>query len=71
MAIMSITQANQVFIVISPLASFLVSDSGHAVGSFPHYTDIHPSDTHRDNTHSYLKSGSNLPIVGVPWDHLS
>lgn len=66
MAIMSITQANQVFIVISPLASFLVSDSGHAVGSFPHYTDIHPSDTH-----SYLKSGSNFPIVGVPWDHLS
>ena len=37
MAVMSITQANQVFIVFSPLISFLISDSGHAVGSFPPY----------------------------------
>lgn len=53
------------------LASFLVSNSGHAVGSFPHYTDIHPSDTHRGNADSYLKSDSNFPLVGVPCDHLS
>ena len=39
MAVMSNTEANKVFIVFSPLISFLISDSGHAVGSFPPYAN--------------------------------
>lgn len=39
MAVMSITEANQVFIFFSPLISFLISDGGHAVGNFPPYAN--------------------------------
>lgn len=41
MAIRSITQANQVFnSFFNPSVSSLVSASGHALGSFPHYRYI-------------------------------